>query len=153
MKAGIDPGRYKTGLALVDGEKLLFSAIIPKSKEDIMIDALTTGKFVLLLPYIKELNVADVTTLQYDELLPVYLGNGTSHKELLEKLKQHEQIQIKVVNEYGSTLQGRKLYFKLHKPRGIWKLIPISLRTPPRDIDDLAAYVIALTENNRQKRR
>jgi hypothetical protein len=50
--------------------------------------------------------------------------------------------ELETADEYGTTLKGRELYWKLHPPKGLWKLVPTSLRTPPRDIDDLAAWAI-----------
>ncbi|MBP5092751.1 MAG: resolvase, partial [Abditibacteriota bacterium] len=53
-----------------------------------------------------------------------------------------ENIDIALTNEWFSTMEGRKLYFKENPPRGWRRLIPTSLQTPPRSIDDYAAVVI-----------
>jgi hypothetical protein len=70
----------------------------------------------------------------------IYLGNGTSSEDLSKTLIGICELEI--TDEYGTTLKGRELYWKLHPPKGFWKLVPVSLRTPPRDIDDLAAWAI-----------
>ena len=48
MIAGIDPGRWKTGLALAEGGRLLFSAIIQSDKQEILIEAVRSGNWELL---------------------------------------------------------------------------------------------------------
>lgn len=143
MKIGIDPGRYKIGFAIVDGSNLLFSAIIPKTEEKVLAEAIKTNDWKLLSAWNKEGNIEAVSNMEVTEVL---IGNGTSSDEIQSLLS--ELINVAVVNEYGTTLQGRKLYWELHKPRGFWKLIPTSLRTPPREIDDLAAWAIANAASN-----
>ncbi|MEG1642053.1 MAG: hypothetical protein RR272_02965 [Synergistaceae bacterium] len=146
MKLGIDPGRYKIGVALLENDKLIFSAIVPKSEEGVLYRAIEDRNFTLLDKWKKE-NEENKNSphqkLEYKKLI-VLIGNGTSHSEIKEKIKTTQDTEIKTVNEYGTTLKGRNIYWEIHPPKGLWKLIPTSLRTPPRDIDDLAAYAIAL---------
>lgn len=143
MKIGIDPGRYKIGFAIVNGSNLLFSAIIPKTDEKVLAEAIKTNDWKLLSAWNKEGNIEAVSNIIITEVL---IGDGTSSDEIQSLLS--DLITVRVVNEYGTTLQGRKLYWVLHKPRGFWKLIPTSLRTPPRDIDDLAAWAIVNVASN-----
>ena len=70
----------------------------------------------------------------------VYVGSGTSSAEFRAALP----FPHKVAEEYGTTLEAREIYWRLHAPRGLMKLVPTSLRTPPRNVDDLAAYAILL---------
>ena len=72
----------------------------------------------------------------------IFVGNGTTHDNLLQLLEG--KVKVILVDERGTTLDGRKLYWKLHPPRGFWKIFPTSLRLPPREIDDLAAWAIIL---------
>lgn len=137
MICGIDPGRFKIGFAAVEGDALLFSAIIPKTAEKILAEALIKGRAELLSPWLKE-GRTDIAV--GGEFSKIYLGDGTSSEEIKKLLDA--DISIETVNEYGTTLEGRKLYWRLHRPQGLWKLIPTSLRMPPRDIDDLAAWAI-----------
>lgn len=137
MNCGIDPGRHKIGLALADDGRLLFSAIIPKSEEQRLLHALREGAWHLLEEWSKEGTIENITGRKPEK---VFLGGGTSSGEIKELLETVSGVEI--VGEYGSTLEGRRLYWKLHPPAGPWKLIPLSLRTPPRDIDDLAAWAI-----------
>lgn len=136
MFCGIDPGRFKIGIAFADGEKLLYSAIIPKVNESVICAALENGEWHLLDDWRREGRLANLAGRSVEK---IYLGNGTSSSELGKKL---ERLCVEVTDERGTTLKGRKLYWKLHPPRGLWRLVPTSLRTPPRDIDDLAAFCI-----------
>lgn len=139
MLCGIDPGKYKIGFAAAEGDKLLFSAIIPAARPDGLIGALMRCEWPLLGPWLKEGSLRGISG-QADI---IFLGDGTSSGEL-GKILADARIKVRTVNEYGTTLLGRKLYFRLHPPRGIMRLIPISLRTPPRDIDDMAAWAVII---------
>lgn len=48
MIAGIDPGRWKIGVAFADGDALLFSAIIPAEKRTVLIKSFERGDWSLL---------------------------------------------------------------------------------------------------------
>lgn len=139
MLCGIDPGKYKIGLAMVEEGKLLFSAIIPAAKSDDFVRAIRTSEWRLLEPWLKE---GDIRKLSRPADI-IFLGNGTSSKKL-EQILANAHIKVRTVNEYGTTLFGRKLYRRLHPPRGFMGLIPASLTTPPRDIDDMAAWAIII---------
>lgn len=137
IKCGIDPGRYKIGVAFAEGDSLLFSAIIPKTAEGTLFESLRKRDWNALEPWKK---IGDTKLLEGRTLERIYLGNGTSSEDLSKSLS--EICELEITDEYGTTLKGRELYWKLHPPRGFWKLVPVTLRTPPRDIDDLAAWAI-----------
>ena len=137
MIAGIDPGRWKTGFALADGVPLLFSAIIPSDKKDALIEAVKSGKWELIAGWQQEGSAED---LPKNAPETVFVGSGTSSEEFRAALP----FPHKVVEEYGTTLEAREIYWRLHAPRGLMRLVPTSLRTPPRNVDDLAAYAILL---------
>ncbi|MDP7423155.1 MAG: resolvase, partial [bacterium] len=50
---------------------------------------------------------------------------------------------VRLVDERESTLEGRRRYFQEHPPRGLWRLVPLSLRYPPEPFDDLVAVILA----------
>lgn len=135
MKCGIDPGRYKIGFALADGGELLFSAIIPKAEERKLRDALVSKDWRTLARWGGE---GSAENAEGKELENIYVGDGTSSADILTLLGN--ALPVKVVDERGSTLEGRRRYWLLHPPKGLWRLVPVSLRVPPRDIDDLAAW-------------
>ena len=136
MKIGIDPGHYKIGVAFVEGDKLLFSAIVPQAKREILFSSLCAGDFSSLATYQREGNFSAIQGQRIDLIC---LGDGTGHNEFARELA----MDVKVVNEKNSTMEARCEYFKLHKPRFWQRLLPRGLWLPPRDIDDLAAFVIA----------
>jgi hypothetical protein len=71
----------------------------------------------------------------------VYLGNGTGSGAYM-RMMDERGIKYDVIDERMTTLEGRSLYWLLHPPRGVMRLIPASLRVPPRAVDDLAAWAI-----------
>jgi len=74
----------------------------------------------------------------------IILGNGTNYKNIEKRLKNHfPELKIILVEEEFSTLEARKKYFEAHPPRGIFKLIPLSLRVPPCYYDDFVAVLLA----------
>ena len=137
MIAGIDPGRWKTGVAFAEAERLLFSAIVPSDKSSVLSAAFKSGDWKLLEEWGKEGSIEYILGRTADK---VYIGTGTSYKDFQSELP----VSCERADEYGTTLETRNIYWKLHPPRGLLRLIPLSLRTPPRPIDDLAAYAIAL---------
>lgn len=135
MKCGIDPGRYKIGFALADGGELLFSAIIPKAEEQTLREALVSREWQALARWRIE---GSAENAEGKELENIYVGDGTSSSDILTLLGG--VFGVRCVDEKGSTLEGRRRYWLLHPPKGLWRLVPVSLRVPPRDIDDLAAW-------------
>lgn len=141
MRCGIDPGRYKIGLAFAENSRLLFSAIIPKAEEAKLRDALIRQNWDAVLRWGLEGSIENLRGRTLDN---IYVGDGTSSSEIVKLFGA--EINIEVVDEKGSTLEGRKRYWTLHPPQGFWRLIPTSLRVPPRDIDDLAAWSLIIAD-------
>jgi hypothetical protein len=73
----------------------------------------------------------------------VLVGDGTGSRELIAVLARRG-IEPVPVDEVGTSLEGRHLYFRDHPPTGLMRLVPIGMRSPPRPIDDYAAYAIGL---------
>ena len=137
MIAGIDPGRWKTGVAFAEGGELLFSAIVPSEKAEVLVSAFKSGEWGALDRWGLEGEIKSIAGLSAEK---IYIGGGTSSKEFTKDFP----LEYITADEYGTTLAARQIYWRLHRPRGIMKLIPTSLRTPPRNVDDLAAYAIIL---------
>lgn len=149
MIAAIDPGREKFGVALCRGRELAASAICPISMIDEVARAIAGGDLSIIAPMIKE---GDITACEKKESEPsdgrarvssVVIGSGTG-SSLFRDAFARAGAEIFFADERGTTLAARSLYWKLHPPRGLARIIPISLRVPPRPIDDLAAWAIAL---------
>jgi RNase H-fold protein (predicted Holliday junction resolvase) len=113
---GIDPGR-NVGVAFVHQDGRLERALI------ITLDQLTA------------LNIPLDTTL--------VVGGGTGSKPV-QALLRRRRLAFVVLDERGTSLEARSLYFRDHPPKGLRRLIPQGLWWPPRPLDDYAAYAIAL---------
>ena len=119
----IDPGTKKCGYAVVDSNLSVLQR-----------EVISTEKIAK--------NIED--SLNIYKINKIILGNGTNYKNIEKRLKnQFPQLKIILIEEKFSTLEARKKYFKAHPPRGIFKLIPLSLRVPPCHYDDFVAVLLA----------
>ena len=73
----------------------------------------------------------------------IVIGDGTASALFRKKLKT-VGLEFISIDEKGTTLEARSLYWKLHKPVFWQRLLPEGLRVPPRSLDDLAAWAIVL---------
>ena len=67
-------------------------------------------------------------------------------------LAAYPDLAIHIIDEAHSTEEARQLYWKLHPPKGLMKLIPLGMRTPPGNMDGLAAVILVqryLSSKNR----
>ena len=119
---GIDPGRSKTGLALVDG----------------------VGKII-------KLHIADSQNIDNEIVeiiknscpVQIVLGNGTNSRNICEVVqKVLPDVLITVVEEAHSTEEARTLYWQENPPKGLKKLIPLGLLVPPVPLDAYAAVIL-----------
>ena len=119
---GIDPGRSKTGLALVDG----------------------AGKIVKL--HIAESQNIDNEIVEFiKNSCPVHivLGNGTNSRNIGESVKRVlPDVMVAVVEEAHSTEEARTLYWQENPPKGLKKLIPLGMLVPPVPLDAYAAVIL-----------
>ena len=72
------------------------------------------------------------------------MGDQTTSKMWKQKLTEilPESLSIIQVNERYSTLEARDRYWQIYPPKGLTRLIPKGMRTPPRPIDDIVAIVL-----------
>lgn len=119
----IDPGREKTGLAVVlpDGSSPLHE-IVPAAD---------------LAAHVAALRERFGFTV-------VVLGDRTSSAEARSQLAALGGLAVVAVDEHRSTEEARSLYFRENPPRGLGRLFPAGLRTPPGPIDDYAAWILGL---------
>lgn len=119
---GIDPGRSKTGLALVNG----------------------AGKIVKL--HIAESQNIDNEIVEFiKNSCPVHivLGNGTNSRNIGESVKMVlPDVMVTVVEEAHSTEEARILYWQENPPKGLKKLIPLGMLVPPVPLDAYAAVIL-----------
>ena len=118
--AGVDPGRSKCGLVLVDTESL----------------QVLGGAVVICEQVLDRLSDWQVA----GGLDGIVLGDGTGSAAWLPKLQSLAPVQQ--VNEYGTTLRARRRYWELWPPRGWQRLIPRGLLIPPEELDAIAALVM-----------
>jgi len=119
----IDSGTKKCGYAVVDSNlSVLQREVTPTDK-------------------IRN-NIED--SLKIYKINKIILGDGTNYKQIEKKLKNYfPRLKIILIEEDFSTLEARKKYFEAHPPRGIFRLIPLSLRVPPCQYDDFVAVLLA----------
>ena len=119
---GIDTGRSKTGLALVDG----------------------VGRIAKL--HIAESQNIDNEIVEFIENscpVQIVLGNGTNSRDIGEVVqKVLPDVKVTVVEEAHSTEEARTLYWQENPPKGLKKLIPLGLLVPPVPLDAYAAVIL-----------
>lgn len=86
---------------------------------------------------------AQLKTLSFPTGATVLVGDGTG-SDAVQQLLGRRDMTYEVVGEWGSSLVARSLYFRDHPPRGLQRLLPKGMRTPPELVDDYAAYALAL---------
>jgi len=119
----IDPGTKKCGYAVVDSNLNVLQR-----------EVISTYKITS--------NIRD--SFKVYKINKIILGDGTNYKQIENKLKNYfPRLKIILVEENFSTLEARKKYFEAHPPRGISRLIPLSLRVPPCQYDDFVAVLLA----------
>ncbi len=119
----IDPGRCKCGVAVVaqaDVPQVLHRAVVE-----------TDGVFEV---------VCSLCSRYFVDL--ILLGDGTTSGNF-SKLAEKCGVEVRIVDEKLSTVEARKKYFQQNPPRGLRRLIPVSLQTPPQAYDDYVAVILA----------
>lgn len=120
----IDPGKDKTGIAVFNQAKTLLEKKV----------ALTSQLDQEISFFSKKYNA----TL-------LIMGSGTNSKKLASKITvSNPKMDIVYINEKGSTLEARTLYWREHEPKWFLRIFPRSFLLPPEQYDDYAAVVIGL---------
>jgi len=117
----IDPGKCKCGLVLadlyqkrVDQAVVLNTAFLPK--------------------YVKNLK-------RSENISKVIIGNGTTSKQNIEKLKFLKK-ELIIVEEKNTTFRAKKRYFELFPIRGLKVLIPKEIFIMNKNLDAVSALII-----------
>ena len=117
----IDPGKSKCGLVLAEiSEKKVYKAIILKSE--------------LLENYVKNLIAAE-------NILKIIIGNGTTSKEIIEKLYFFKK-EIITFEEKNTTYRAKARYFELFPIRGLKFLMPREVFILNKNLDAISALII-----------
>jgi RNase H-fold protein (predicted Holliday junction resolvase) len=120
---GFDPGRQKCGLAVIGVDRTLYyHQVIPASA---------------VIKTIQELQ-------QQFPISILVMGNQTSAQDWQQQLKAQlsDSLRIVLVNERYSSLEARHRYWQMYPPRGLYRLVPQGMRTPPRPVDDIVAILL-----------
>lgn len=119
---GIDPGRSKTGLALVD-----------EAGEIIKLRVAVTADLAA--------EIAEFT--KGVSLCRVVMGNGTNSANVAQIAQQVlADLPLTVVKEAHSTEEARKLYWQVNPPAGWRRLMPLGMLVPPVPLDAYAAVIL-----------
>ena len=117
----IDPGKYKCGLVLVDIKKKKIDQAIVLNTE-------------FLSKYVKTLK-------SVENISKVIMGNGTTSKENIDKLKFIKK-DIILFEEKNTTYRAKKRFFELFPIRGLKNLLPKELFIINKNLDAVSALII-----------
>lgn len=118
---GIDPGRSKTGLALVDERGNIVALHI----------AMTEHMAEELERFTEAISLDGIV-----------MGNGTNSKAIGAAVsKVFPDVDLAIVGEAHSTEDARTLYWQVNPPQGWRKLVPLGMLVPPEPLDAYAAVV------------
>ena len=118
---GIDPGRSKTGLALVDAAGSILALHIAHTEHIEVELSAFAGK---------------------EQLAGIIMGDGTNSKAIGQAVsKVLATVPLALVGEAHSTEEARSLYWQVNPPRGWRKLVPLGMLVPSEPLDAYAAVV------------
>lgn len=124
---GLDPGRDKCGFAALERE--------------------AGGTIrVLMQRVIETTNLEQEVAAAVAKFSPSRLieGNGTTSSEARTRIERAlPSLAITVIDEYRTTEQAKKEYWKAHPPKGLRRLIPTTMQVPPVPVDDFVAVILA----------
>ena len=117
----IDPGKCKCGLVLADlYQKRVDQAVVLSTK--------------FLPQYVETLNSTE-------NISKVIIGNGTTSRQNIEKLKFLKK-ELIVVEEKNTTFRAKKRYFELFPIRGLKNLLPKEIFIMNKNLDAVSALII-----------
>jgi len=117
----IDPGKSKCGLVLAEiSEKKVYKAIILKSE--------------LLENYVR-------TLISAEDISQIIIGNGTTSKEIREKLNFFKK-EIITFEEKNTTYRAKARYFELFPISGLKFLMPREVFILNKNLDAISALII-----------
>lgn len=117
----VDPGRGKCGLAVVcrDGS-VPEKTIVPRT----------------------ELVSAVTELVERHSPAAVVIGDRTGSREARQELEAALGRTLVPIEEHESTLKAHDRYYVDHPKRGLARLVPLGLFTPPVPLDDYAALIL-----------
>ena len=119
---GLDPGRAKCGIAIVGIDRSLhYHQVVP----------------------VEDVTSTIQTLRQTYPVSGIVMGDQTGAQQWQQQLQALPEVpRITLVDERYSSLEARDRYWQMYPPSGLGKLIPQSLRSIPRPIDDIVAILL-----------
>ena len=78
-------------------------------------------------------------------------GNVRLIYDEIHRVFDAREIPVEIVDEYRTTDDARRAYWKAHPPRGWRRFLPTGMQVPPVPVDDFVAVLLAqryLTHRN-----
>ncbi|MDR2180872.1 MAG: endonuclease [Synergistaceae bacterium] len=143
MILGIDPGRSKIGWALATLKgNLILSGTCLAADMDVFLSVVKCPVDQWEKGLARWVCEGFFSAFE-PELEYVALGDGTGSREIAVRCAQFGLKTVRV-DEKGTTMAARDLYWRFHRPAWWQRCLPRSLWVPPRDVDDFAAWAILL---------
>lgn len=118
----IDPGREKCGIAVASPRGVLFKGVAGRNSYLALVKSLAKGYNIRWL----------------------VLGDGTGSAEFLRELQEAlPEYGVEIVNEEFSTEKARLRYWQDRPPKGLRRLLPVTMQVPPEAYDDYVAVILA----------
>ena len=120
---GFDPGKDKCGVAVMGLDRQLqYHEVVSSSSVIAAMDDLYQKYPISLL----------------------VMGNQTTSKRWKQQIQEKlsSSVNIILVDERYTSLEARDRYWLMYPPKGLNKLLPKGMRTPPRPIDDIVAILL-----------
>ncbi len=118
----VDPGRARCGIAVFRGQAVLARSVVVR----------------------EALGPALAALRRRFAIMEAVVGDRTGATDVVAVVRRElPGVAVTLVDETGTTLEARHLYFADHPPRGWRRLLPSGLRTPPEPYDDYAAVALA----------
>ena len=121
--AAIDPGREKCGVAVV------------ADNGDVMEQSIVATVWL-----------ADEIAARVRQFSPdlILLGNGTTSRTAEATIREAApDIPVEIVDEYRTTDDARRAYWKANPPTGWRRFFPTGMQVPPEPVDDFVAVLLA----------
>lgn len=149
MILGFDPGRDKCGIAVMKRStqpsqepQIAYAEVVPAA------DALRTVQSLINRYPISTIVMGDQTmSREWHRKIKQSLVEQESHHSQVypnqsSTLKKQSPVEVVLIDERYSSLEARDRYWSIHPPKGVHKIIPQSLRSIPRPIDDVVAVIL-----------
>jgi RNase H-fold protein (predicted Holliday junction resolvase) len=120
---GFDPGKDKCGVAVMGLDRQLqYHEVVSSNSAIATIEGLYQKYPISLL----------------------VMGDQTTSKRWKQQIQENlsPTVNIILVDERYTSLEARDRYWVMYPPKGLTKLLPKGMRTPPRPIDDIVAILL-----------